>query len=363
MKEKEDSNNNKFIFEDEEDDLDSLKKLDEHDMEEEVSSVICLSDGRIAALNEDGLLKVFSIKKDKFNLEIEEKLEAGSFIVEMRHNTLVTHCFGYEYIIKIEGNKIKQIKTCESIFNVTVYKIEKINDNQIAQCSNNKVIEIIEFNETKNDEYQCIKKYLQINEDGSNDFKVNGLCLHPNVEVLTLFYQKEFNRLISGSRDKILRVWDLNELSNKSSMEDMVKIKPLFEIKNIDVCVGNTISCYNDLIFTGGIGHINVLKKDNYEVIKSLNLDEKFKMQFDIFAVETFHEFGGLYEVVVVGVNQGGALMIFDNEELMLYRTEPIHQGTVNNICKIKDSGLIATGSQDGYIKLFRYSDKKLITI
>ena len=94
MKEKEDSNNNKFIFEDEEDDLDSLKKLDEHDMEEEVSSVICLSEGRIAALNEDGLLKVFSIKKDKFNLDIEEKLEAGSFIIEMRYNTLVTHCFG-----------------------------------------------------------------------------------------------------------------------------------------------------------------------------------------------------------------------------------------------------------------------------
>ena len=39
MKEKEDSNNKKFIFEDEEDDLDSLKKLDEHDMEEEVSCV------------------------------------------------------------------------------------------------------------------------------------------------------------------------------------------------------------------------------------------------------------------------------------------------------------------------------------
>ena len=39
----------------------------------------------------------------------------------------------------------------------------------------------------------ALKKYFQINEDGSNDFKVNGLCLHPNVEVLTLFYQKEFN--------------------------------------------------------------------------------------------------------------------------------------------------------------------------
>ena len=82
-------------------------------------------------------------------------------------------------------------------------------------------------------------------------------------------------------------------------------------------------------------------------------------MQFDIFVVETFHVFGGLYQVVVVGVNQGGALMIFDTEELMLYGTEPIHQGTVNNICKIKDSGLIATGSQDGYIKLFRYSNKE----
>ena len=328
-------------------------------MEEEISSVIYLSDGRIVALNEDGLLKISSIKENKFNLDIEEKLLAGSFLVEMKNNTLITHCFGDEYIIKIEGNKIRQIKACESLFNVTVYKIEKINENLIAQCSNNNAIELIQFREEKNDEYQCTKKYFQILDDGSNDFKVNGLCLHPNVEVLTLFYQKEFERLISGSRDKILRVWNMKDLHGCSTIEDMVKIKPLNEIKDINVCAGNTISCYNNLLFTGGIGYINILKNDNYEVIQTLNLDEKYHMQIDIFAVETFDEFGGFDEVVVVGTNQGGALMIFDSEELMLLGTEPIHTDTVNNIYKIDDRGLIVTGARDGYIKLFRYSNKK----
>ena len=49
MEIKQDPNNNKFIITDEEEDLDSLQKLDQYDMEEEISSVIYLSDGRIAA--------------------------------------------------------------------------------------------------------------------------------------------------------------------------------------------------------------------------------------------------------------------------------------------------------------------------
>ena len=67
MEIKQDPNNNKFIITDEEEDLDSLQKLDQYDMEEEISSVIYLSDGRIAALNEDGLLKKYLVSK-KTNL-------------------------------------------------------------------------------------------------------------------------------------------------------------------------------------------------------------------------------------------------------------------------------------------------------
>ncbi|MDX1349404.1 MAG: hypothetical protein R3279_04115 [Putridiphycobacter sp.] len=162
-----------------------------------------------------------------------------------------------------------------------------------------------------------------------------------NGMVFSLFYDKNLNRLLVGTEDGKLSVWDLQTIQLISIKQfEFGKIREIGVIDN-HIYIG----CES-----GGIYRLN----------KNLDVDISIEHHLPSYSVNTFI----LSAHDLISGSRDGHLnrVAFMKEEVVLKDRIPMHNYAIYKIVKSPDGKYIATASRDKSIKIWRLENLEFVT-
>ena len=153
-----------------------------------IIALLELEDGRIVSSGSDNKIYIFRINENKNLIKIDKRVSYESCIVELDRNRIITGSLDNR--VKVwDINERKLIQTFLGHTSEITCLIKKDDNTVISGSGDNSIIIW----------------------DIKNDKNIKRLIGHLD-KIINIYYYKVRNRLLSISKDKCLRIWDLNEL-------------------------------------------------------------------------------------------------------------------------------------------------------
>ena len=328
------------------------------ELDDIISKVALLKDGRYGVLSESGQFLIFTINDNtKLNRELVFQVPGANYFCQLGNGIFVFNNYNYINLWEINGTKMAELNEYESIFNIVVYSMEPIYDDYCAISGPNDIIELFKFNPDNKIQvtyldYKKSKIKVKKVKKSSKDFSVGIGCL---------YFQKKHNRLLATHFNNTLRVWNCDFKKNKYEL-----FKEVDYITNFS---GKIIHEMKNKILIGGQDVITILNNDNYEIVDFVDLGNHC---FEIFSMEiikyyNFKEFVvcGLRNGKILGVDIANKKIEFtkikkdktqkDNEINVKDGKVTFYGENISYILRVEKSNMILVASHDHILKLYEY--------
>ena len=196
-----------------------------------VTSLLLLSDGRLASCSRDKTIKIYDIKNNYHcDITLEGHTDCVTYISQLYNNILISCSSHTIKIWSITQSSYQCDYTINNAHNDYIWKVIPLTNNRIASCSGDKTIKIWNSNHPYN--------------------LINTLNGHTD-DVRSIIQLKDKDILISESDDNTLRKWNL--LTYQCD-----KI-----INNVWCYKNSLLEIDNNRIIVGGIGIITIVNISN----------------------------------------------------------------------------------------------------
>ena len=165
---------------------------------DDVENVILINNSTLVTCCHNGTIKLFDTAKDvdKPLLTLAGHTEAVKEVIQMGNNTIITVSIDTT-IRKFSTTTGKEL-TCYKA-KQPVYCIKKIDDAFIAIGGADKKVKILDFPQNR------------LGEDLKEEENIESFVFEGHVEGITCLELDTNGRLISGSMDKTIKIWDLDK--------------------------------------------------------------------------------------------------------------------------------------------------------
>ena len=324
-----------------------------------LSKVMPLKGGKYGVLSEGGEFVIFTIdKKKEIKLDLSFQIQGANLFCQLGNGIFVFNSLDYITFWELKGTKLNQLAEYETIFRITTYSMEPINDNIVAISGPNDIIELVKLTKTKkiNITYLDYKKSKLLNKKNKNkkiDASPSGIgCL---------YYQKKHSRLLATHFNDILRIWNCDFSKDKYELYK--------EVNPISNFAGKIIHESKNKILIGGRDLITILNNDTYEITDFIDLGNN---GYDIFSMELINYYN-FKEFAICGLRNGKILGVdIDNKRIEFSKQKMNNTGKDNEmnvkngkltfygenisyISKVEKENMILVASHDHTLKLFEY--------
>ena len=324
-----------------------------------LSKVMPLKGGKYGVLSEGGEFVIFTIdKKKEIKLDLSFQIQGANLFCQLGNGIFVFNSLDYITFWELKGTKLNQLAEYETIFRITTYSMEPINDNIVAISGPNDIIELVKLTKTKkiNIAYLDYKKSKLLNKKNKNkkiDASPSGIgCL---------YYQKKHSRLLATHFNDILRIWNCDFSKDKYELYK--------EVNPISNFAGKIIHESKNKILIGGRDLITILNNDTYEITDFIDLGNN---GYDIFSMELINYYN-FKEFAICGLRNGKILGVdIDNKRIEFSKQKMNNTGKDNEmnvkngkltfygenisyISKVEKENMILVASHDHTLKLFEY--------
>ena len=291
-----------------------------------------------------------NIKKKEINFKIIESITSRDDLicfVDYIHENKFANCCCDGTINIFDSQTFKKILSIKEHEN-GVKTVLQLQDGRIASCSADKTINIIQLNNNNNtyilekkinEHHDWIFRIIQLNNGNlascSMDKTIKIYDLNNNFKVIKILkghkkgicdiLQVNDNEIVSSSFDEsTIRFWDLNDLSNK------------YTFNNINTSYCSKILCYinEENIAIGGENIIYIVNTINHQI--SLKVESNFI--WSLFLLEN----GGL----LAGDSEGN-LILYDNFNSMnMIKITNLFNNGINSVCSLKHGNYIVNSNK-----------------
>jgi len=328
------------------------------ELDDIISKVALLKDGRYGVLSESGQFLIFTINdNNKLNRELVFQVPGANYFCQLGNGIFVFNNYNYINLWEINGTKMAELSEYESIFNIVVYSMEPIYDDYCAISGSNDIIELFKFNPDN----KIQVTYLDYKKSKTKDKKGKKSPKDFSVGVGCLYFQKKHDRLLATHFNNTLRVWNCDFKKNKYEL--------FKEVNYITNFSGKIIHEMKNKILIGGQDVITILNNDNYEIIDFVDLGNHC---FEIFSMEII-KYYNFKEFVVCGLRNGKILGVDitnkkieftkikkdktqkDNEINVKDGKVTFYGENISYILRVEKSNMILVASHDHILKLYEY--------
>ena len=329
------------------------------ELDDILSKVALLNDGRYGVLSESGQFLIFTINdKKEMKRELVFQVPGANYFCQLGNGIFVFNNYNYINLWEINGTKMGELAEYESIFNIVVYSMEPIFDDYCAISGPNNIIELIKFKQGN----KIQVTYLDHQKSKSKSKGKKGRKSSDDLlGIGCLYFQKKHNRLLATHFSNTLRVWSCDFKKNKYEL-----FKEVDDILNFS---GKIIHEMKNKILIGGQDVITILNNDNYEIIDFIDLGNNC---YEIFSMEiikyyNFKEFAicGLRSGKLLGVDIANKKIEFtkikknntqkDNEINVKDGKVSFYGENISYILKVENTNMILVASHDHILKLYEY--------
>ena len=301
-----------------------------------ISKVIPLQNGKYGAISENGTFQTFSIdKKNQIILDLSFQIPGANLFCQLGNGIFVFNSFDYISLWDLQGKNLNKLGEYQSIFSLVTYFMEPINDNFCAISGPNDTIELIQYNKNKkinvaHIDYQKSKLKNKKNKKTSSNWSAPGIgCL---------YYQKQNNRLLATHFDNTLRVWNCDFIKNKYEL--------FKETEYVTSFTGKIIHEMKNKILIGGKDVITILDNNNYEITDYVDLGN---FGYEIFSMEVI-KYYNFKEFVICGLRNGKILGVDIEKKKIEFDKKRKYDSGKDNELTIKDGKLSFYGENISYI-------------
>jgi len=324
-----------------------------------LSKVMPLKGGKYGVLSEGGEFVIFTIdKKKEIKLDLNFQIQGANLFCQLGNGIFVFNSLDYITFWELKGTKLNQLAEYETIFRITTYSMEPINDNIVAISGPNDIIELVKLTKTKKInitylDYKKSKSLIKKNKNKKIDTSPSGIgCL---------YYQKKHSRLLATHFNNILRIWNCDFSKDKYELYK--------EVNPISNFAGKIIHESKNKILIGGRDLITILNNDTYEITDFIDLGNN---GYDIFSMELINYYN-FKEFAICGLRNGKILGVdIDNKRIEFSKQKMNNTGKDNEmnvkngkltfygenisyISKVEKENMILVASHDHTLKLFEY--------
>lgn len=278
-----------------------------------VNCLLKLIDERIASGSDDATIKIHNPQND-YNCDIIIKghTNAITYISQIRKNKLVSS--SRDKSIRIWNLISQTTYMCDHIIeghSHWVWKVIILPNYQITSCSEDKTIKLWK---------------------GDPPYNLIQELIGHNKGVTTILHLRRKNKIISGSADKTLRIWNIITY----------QCEAIF--KNVYSHLGNSIlEISNSKVMVGGNNTISIINVINYKIEHSIT-NSSLNSGYALLKIRNDNILCGCY----------GRILIYNMRSNTIQIKNNAHNGDIYDFINI-NRNQFASCSYDGTIKIWNY--------
>ena len=297
-----------------------------------VYSLFNLKDGRVASCSKD-TIRIYDPSNDYHCAQaFQRNYEDIGSICQLDDGTIVTSPYDPYYDPKMIDYEIDDDIEIyiDDAYDKYIFRLIPLPDNRIASCSKSNTIKIWKSNPPYSPYSDTPIKVLE----GHSDY------------VISLLYIKERDIMISGSRDKTLRIWNMSTYQCENVIEGVECDKVIQDLKiEYSSCDNSLYQLDNDRVIVGGHDSFYIVNIDKCVIEKTIK-DESFGNVYCFIKLRD-------NKTILCGCDDG-TFCYYDMNEEDYTITKNNHKGYISDLLLIDDKTFLSC-SRDKTIKVWKY--------